>query len=365
MKSIFIAASSLCFIFLVGCSTFQTSYFGVEDEAIHTPPEFGKTKAFIEKAKKHAHSPYAEEQIDEAMALGKKASMLYWDRYDKKAKNEAKNILAQARKAALNSEIVYPQPPPPSNARVDSVPMRLSPPETIAAGESLAEFEKPEAETQIQEPKTEPEALPTQKSAAETEATQKPETETETVQKPETQIQKIQTKGKTQPAQKTEIQAEPTQKPEPEPEAETQTVQKPETQIQEPKTEPEALPTQKPAAETEATQKPKTETETVQSPKTKLTEPKTERQAPKFEQAQTQYAIQVAAFNQSAEAESLKKGLVAKGYPAYHQKAEIDGTAWHRVRIGPYPDSKTAQQQMQKLKTNGLAKEGYLVRVKR
>jgi len=283
MKSIFIAASSLCFIFLVGCSTFQTSYFGVEDEAIHTPPEFGKTKAFIEKAKKHAHSPYAEEQIDEAMALGKKASMLYWDRYDKKAKNEAKNILAQARKAALNSEIVYPQPPPPSNARVDSVPMRLSPPETIAAGESLAEFEKPEAETQIQEPKTEPEALPTQKSAA----------------------------------------------------------------------------------ETEATQKPKTETETVQSPKTKLTEPKTERQAPKFEQAQTQYAIQVAAFNQSAEAESLKKGLVAKGYPAYHQKAEIDGTAWHRVRIGPYPDSKTAQQQMQKLKTNGLAKEGYLVRVKR
>src|SRR6056297_3066649 len=326
MKSIFIAASSLCFIFLVGCSTFQTSYFGVEDEAIHTPPEFGKTKAFIEKAKKHAHTPYAEEQIDEAMALGKKASMLYWDRYDKKAKNEAKNILAQARKAALNSEIVYPQPPPPSNARVDSVPMRLSPPETIAAGESLAEFEKPEAETQIQEPKTEPEALPTQKSAAETEATQKPETETETVQKPETQIQKIQTKGKTQPAQKTEIQAEPTQKPEPEPEAETQTVQKPETQIQ---------------------------------------EPKTERQAPKFEQAQTQYAIQVAAFNQSAEAESLKKGLVAKGYPAYHQKAEIDGTAWHRVRIGPYPDSKTAQQQMQKLKTNGLAKEGYLVRVKR
>src|SRR6056297_3497760 len=326
MKSIFIAASSLCFIFLVGCSTFQTSYFGVEDEAIHTPPEFGKTKAFIEKAKKHAHTPYAEEQIDEAMALGKKASMLYWDRYDKKAKNEAKNILAQARKAALNSEIVYPQPPPPSNARVDSVPMRLSPPETIAAGESLAEFEKPEAETQIQEPKTEPEALPTQKSAAETEATQKPD---------------------------------------PEPEAETQTDQKPETQIQEPKTEPEALPTQKPAAETEATQKPKTETETVQSPKTKLTEPKTERQAPKFEQAQTQYAIQVAAFNQSAEAESLKKGLVAKGYPAYHQKAEIDGTAWHRVRIGPYPDSKTAQQQMQKLKTNGLAKEGYLVRVKR
>lgn len=51
---------------------------------------------------------YAEKQIDKAMELGKTAAITYWEGYDQ----EAKNILALAREAALNSELYHPQPMP-------------------------------------------------------------------------------------------------------------------------------------------------------------------------------------------------------------------------------------------------------------
>lgn len=272
MKAISIVLSILCLTFLVGCNAFQTAYFGVEDEAIHTPPDFGKTKRVIEKAKKHADSVYAEKEIDKAMELGKTASIMYWEGHDQ----EAINMLALARQAALNSEIVYAQPSPPSVPRVNSVPANPDPPETISAGEPFAESAAPAPKLKIEGTTEDRGTAPD---------TEKPETETQTVQKPE---------------------------------AETQTVQK----------------------------------------------PRTETKAPDLKQSQIQYAIQVAAFKQSAEAETLRETLAAKDYPAYRQKAEIDGEAWHRVRLGPYTDRETAQNEIQKLKTSGLAKEGFLVKEK-
>ena len=49
MKSVCIIISISCLFVVFGCHSFQTAYFGVEDEAIHTPGDFGQTREFIEK----------------------------------------------------------------------------------------------------------------------------------------------------------------------------------------------------------------------------------------------------------------------------------------------------------------------------
>lgn len=132
MKFFFITLSIGCLFLAAGCNSFQTGYFGVEDEAIHAPGDFGKTQRFIEKAKRHGDSLYAEKQIDKAMELGKTAAITYWECYDQ----EAKNILALAREAALNSQLYHPQPAPPDSKRAKSIAGVLDSPEKIDAGET-------------------------------------------------------------------------------------------------------------------------------------------------------------------------------------------------------------------------------------
>ncbi len=136
MKFFFITLSIGCLFLAAGCNSFQTGYFGVEDKAIHSPGDFGKTQKLIEKAKRHGDSLYAEKQIDKAMELGKTAAITYWECYDQ----EAKNILALAREAALNSELYHPQPMPPDSKRSESIAGILDSPERIDAGEPFAGF---------------------------------------------------------------------------------------------------------------------------------------------------------------------------------------------------------------------------------
>jgi hypothetical protein len=38
----------ICLVLIIGCKSFQTSYFGVEDEAITAPKEFHQTRLTIE-----------------------------------------------------------------------------------------------------------------------------------------------------------------------------------------------------------------------------------------------------------------------------------------------------------------------------
>ncbi|MDZ7833325.1 MAG: SPOR domain-containing protein [Desulfobacterales bacterium] len=132
MKFFFITLSIGCLFLAAGCNSFRTGYFGVEDKAIHSPGDFGKTQKLIEKAKRHGDSLYAEKQIDKAMELGKTAAITYWEGYDQ----EAKNILALAREAALNSELYHPQPMPPDSKRAESIAGILDSPERIDAGET-------------------------------------------------------------------------------------------------------------------------------------------------------------------------------------------------------------------------------------
>ena len=91
----------------------KTAYFGVEDEALIAPKEFGQTITAIEKAKTDARSDYQYRKIEEAMEKGRMASETYWECYDK----EAKALLAHARQSAMEAEMFHPQPPPPMAAR--------------------------------------------------------------------------------------------------------------------------------------------------------------------------------------------------------------------------------------------------------
>ncbi|MGB9499075.1 MAG: hypothetical protein ACKVE4_04860 [Dissulfuribacterales bacterium] len=73
-----------CLLLISGCQSFQTSYFGVEDEAIYVPKEFSRTRKTIESAKETTKSLYAERKIDESMDLGALASVTYWKYYNQR-----------------------------------------------------------------------------------------------------------------------------------------------------------------------------------------------------------------------------------------------------------------------------------------
>lgn len=125
----------ICLVLIIGCKSFQTAYFGVEDEAITAPKEFTQTRFTIESAKESATSPYAEKQIDDAMAKGREAAIAYWKCFDE----PAKNLLAIARQSVYRAELYHPQPPPPDSARTAATPGLYRAPETMAPGNEFAD----------------------------------------------------------------------------------------------------------------------------------------------------------------------------------------------------------------------------------
>lgn len=65
------------------------------------------------------------------------------------------------------------------------------------------------------------------------------------------------------------------------------------------------------------------------------------------------YAVQLAAFVDDREANSLAKSLKKSGYTAYTEPLKTSkGTLW-RVRVGPYPSREAAVAALDKLKTEG------------
>lgn len=65
------------------------------------------------------------------------------------------------------------------------------------------------------------------------------------------------------------------------------------------------------------------------------------------------YAVQLAAFADDREANSLAKSLKKSGYTAYTEPLKTSkGTLW-RVRVGPYPSREAAAAALDKLKTEG------------
>lgn len=57
------------------------------------------------------------------------------------------------------------------------------------------------------------------------------------------------------------------------------------------------------------------------------------------------HAVQIGSFGSAGDALSLKKKMLAKGYPAFVVEADLGKKGlWYRVRIGPYRDGAVAKQ---------------------
>ncbi len=124
----------VCLVLIIGCKSFQTAYFGIEDEALTAPVEFYQTRLTVESAKKSADSLYAEKKIDQAMDQGEQAAIAYWKCFDQ----AAKNMLAVARQSAFRSELFHPQPPPPAAERTSAIPGTPETPESLKADNMFA-----------------------------------------------------------------------------------------------------------------------------------------------------------------------------------------------------------------------------------
>jgi len=65
------------------------------------------------------------------------------------------------------------------------------------------------------------------------------------------------------------------------------------------------------------------------------------------------YLIQVSSFRNGRDADSLKAGLAMLGLHAQVNKANIKGTTWHRVRVGPYKSAAEVQRVRRQLVNSG------------
>ncbi|MEZ5464196.1 MAG: SPOR domain-containing protein [Lysobacteraceae bacterium] len=65
------------------------------------------------------------------------------------------------------------------------------------------------------------------------------------------------------------------------------------------------------------------------------------------------YLLQAAAFRDQSEAEALKAKLAFSGLVARIESENINGTTWHRVRLGPYADLRQLDEARRELKSQG------------
>lgn len=80
-------------------------------------------------------------------------------------------------------------------------------------------------------------------------------------------------------------------------------------------------------------------------------------------EAKDVYFLQVAAFQNPADADNLKARLALSGVEAQIQTATLpDGKIWHRVRVGPFSDMNQLNASRDTLKQNKL--EANLIKVR-
>ncbi len=65
------------------------------------------------------------------------------------------------------------------------------------------------------------------------------------------------------------------------------------------------------------------------------------------------YVLQVASFKNQSDAEELKAKIAFSGQIAYIQSIDVNGTQWHRVRVGPFDSSREADKQKRQLEQSG------------
>jgi cell division protein FtsN len=65
------------------------------------------------------------------------------------------------------------------------------------------------------------------------------------------------------------------------------------------------------------------------------------------------YVLQIAAYKNHADAEQLKANIAFSGQIAFIQSIDVNGTQWHRVRVGPFDSSREADKQKRQLEQSG------------
>jgi cell division protein FtsN len=67
------------------------------------------------------------------------------------------------------------------------------------------------------------------------------------------------------------------------------------------------------------------------------------------------YLLQVGAFPNPADAETMKARLAMQGFVANVQSITINGQAFHRVRLGPFPSASALEATKQRLSSAGIS----------
>jgi cell division protein FtsN len=70
--------------------------------------------------------------------------------------------------------------------------------------------------------------------------------------------------------------------------------------------------------------------------------------------AQTGYLLQVGAFPNAADAETLKAKLALQGFVANVQSVNVGGQTYHRVRLGPFHSATDLESAKQRLSSAGI-----------
>lgn len=66
------------------------------------------------------------------------------------------------------------------------------------------------------------------------------------------------------------------------------------------------------------------------------------------------YLLQVGAFPNAADAETVKAKLAMQGFVANVQSVEVNGQTFHRVRLGPFPTASALESTKQRLSGAGI-----------
>jgi cell division septation protein DedD len=73
------------------------------------------------------------------------------------------------------------------------------------------------------------------------------------------------------------------------------------------------------------------------------------------------WTVQLAAYETPAEARALIRTLQAGGHDVFHQEVLVNGTTWHRVRVGLYPSREAAESAAARL-ANASPYEPFVTR---
>ena len=84
------------------------------------------------------------------------------------------------------------------------------------------------------------------------------------------------------------------------------------------------------------------------------TQPPNSRPANDTTEDNKKYVLQAGSFNNKIDAEKLKASLALLGFEAHIQSVTVNGTAWHRVRTGPYTHSNDLYDKIDQLQQNGI-----------